>query len=161
MARPILQGEMEIFSTVIDEFMQTLVGGVQKFVQQSISDLAEDVVATTPVDTGNLRGSWQPSIGDPEGSVETSGAHPGAAIAAMIDNIKLGETFTMVNGAVYAMRIEYGFVGPDSLGRVYNQAGRFWVASAIAKWPQIVSRNAEIHRWRMSQAIGAEKRFKG
>jgi hypothetical protein len=38
--------------------------------------------------------------------------------------------------------LEFGFVGTDSLGREYHQAGRAWVRLAQQQWPQIVARTA-------------------
>src|SRR5690625_635406 len=49
--------------------------------------------------------------------------------------------------AKYARRRNYGFVGADSLGRVYNESGDYFVEGAIAEWPQIVARAvAELRR---------------
>ena len=63
--------------------------------------------------------------------------------AAVVSGLKLGEVFMMRNNAVYAMRIEYGFVGTDSLGRHYNQQGRYFVTQNVAAWPTIVADMAE------------------
>jgi hypothetical protein len=48
--------------------------------------------------------------------------------------------FWMLNATVYAKRLEYGFVGTDSLGRYYNQPGRFFVTDTCKRWPQIVQK---------------------
>ena len=53
--------------------------------------------------------------------------------------MKAGLVFWMTNNAAYARRIEYGFVGEDSLGREYNQKGRFFVRKNIKRAKQIVS----------------------
>ena len=34
--------------------------------------------------------------------------------------------------------MNFGYVGADSLGRVYNQQGHYFVEGAVAKWPEIV-----------------------
>ena len=41
--------------------------------------------------------------------------------------------------AVYAHRVNYGFVGADSLGRVYNQSGRGFLEANLAKWPSVLA----------------------
>jgi hypothetical protein len=102
--------------------------------RQSAFELAERVVVATPVDTGFLRGSWQPSIGGP--AKFGGGAF---VIAAVVQQIKLGDVFMLRNNAAYAMRIEFGFVGTDKLGRHYNQKGRYMVTDNCAKWKTIVA----------------------
>jgi hypothetical protein len=45
--------------------------------------------------------------------------------------------------AIYAARVNYGFVGADSLGRNYNQEGAHFLEAAIAKWPECVMKASE------------------
>jgi hypothetical protein len=114
--------------------------------RQSALQLSEDVVKATPVDTGFLRGSWQPSIGAPAGgggALDASGAAAQASVTLAVQGIKRGDRFFLINNARYAMRLEYGFVGQDSLGRTYNQTGRFFVGNAVKRWPRIVARVAQ------------------
>lgn len=40
--------------------------------------------------------------------------------------------------AVYGPRMNYGFVGTDSLGRNYNVTGAYFVEGAASKWRQFV-----------------------
>lgn len=69
----------------------------------------------TPVETGRLRASWQVVVEDDEHiSIET--------------NVE------------YARRINYGFVGTDSAGRSYDQAGRHMVEQAMQEAPEIADR---------------------
>ncbi len=35
------------------------------------------------------------------------------------------------------MRIEYGFVGPDSLGRGFNQPGRYTMTEQLYQWSAV------------------------
>lgn len=120
--------------------------------QRVISEMQTPVKAggRMPVDTGFLRASLQATIGTP------SSADPGTPrkrqngeegvifpldagqVALVIADAKLGDTIYATYGAAYARRLEYGFVGEDSLGRSYNQAGKGFVRSAAQKWPQIV-----------------------
>ena len=66
-------------------------------------------MANSPVKSGTLRRSWQ-TVPVSEGLTVFSAA--------------VGPT------TVYARRIELGFKGPDSLGRVYNQVGKPYVKPA-------------------------------
>jgi hypothetical protein len=59
-----------------------------------------------------------------------------------IANIKPGDTIYLGWQAAYSRRLNYGFVGADSLGRVYNQSGYGFAEATAAKWPSIVARNA-------------------
>lgn len=100
--------------------------------QTSVQFMAEDIVKTSPVDTGFLRNSFQitlntlPNIGD-------TGIGIGG-LSGAIAGIKLSDTVYLSFTASYAMRLEYGFEGMDSLGRLYNQSGRFWVRGAAQNW---------------------------
>ena len=50
-----------------------------------------------------------------------------------------GHVHYIVNNLPYARRIEFGFRGADSLGRVYNQSGRNMVGLTVLEWPDIVA----------------------
>lgn len=98
---------------------------------ETIQDLNEAIVARTPVKTGFLRGSWFASIGAPPSAAGVAGRDPIAQAAIVAAGIKPGDVYYMGNVAGYARRLEYGFVGEDSLGRTYDQAGRFWVRGVM------------------------------
>lgn len=61
----------------------------------------------------------------------------------IINNLDAGDIMHIAWTAAYAQRINSGFVGTDSLGRTYNQAGVHWVESTAEKWSDIVNANAE------------------
>lgn len=110
----------------------------------AIQDVAEETDLLTPIDTGFLVGNWQPSLGAPDLSLMlgASGYDP-SSIGLVIADLKPGDTFFFTNNAVYARRINYGFVGADKLGRVYNQAGVHMVERAVGQWPMFVERAAQ------------------
>lgn len=119
---------------------QERIEAVQK---RSIELLADEMTRTkpnggrVPVATGNLARSLLASQqAMPKTSDQPSAGLDVGAFTVTMDVTKptwLGYT------AVYARRQNYGFVGADSLGRVYNQAGNYFVEGAIAQWPQIVA----------------------
>lgn len=113
--------------------------------RQTCFAIAEEVHGTTPVDTGTLKGAWQPSL-DKAVDAPSEGAAPSgggsAQITAVAAGVKAGSRFFMVNHLAYAKRIEFGFVGVDSLGRSYDQKGRYFVTTAVKRWPQIVAKVA-------------------
>jgi len=93
----------------------------------------------TPILTGNLRNSvtistgGMPSVGGKDlryTRQEYSGMGPSIAAAGQA---------SISYRAIYARRVNYGFVGEDSLGRFYNQAGYGFHESAIAQWPTVLA----------------------
>lgn len=131
----------------LDDWVAQVKVDLAAVARQSIYALAFDVVTDTPVDLGFLRGNWQPSIGAIPPPKETVALDPGGGLAAAdlavsLANLTLGDTFYYTNACVYARRLEYGFVGHDSLGRYYNQAGRYYVTNNVARWDEIVQAKA-------------------
>lgn len=108
--------------------------------RQTCQQVSENVISSTPVDTGFLRSSWQPSIGRPEVASGAAGKQEQAlaSVGLVIAGMKAGSVYYLLNNAVYAKRIEFGFVGEDSLGRKYNQQGRFMVTDNVKRWPSVV-----------------------
>lgn len=110
--------------------------------RHAVVRVGEEVIKGSPVDTGFFRGQWTPSLGaEPpypadqnQGSTDPHGQRALAALTLMATQMTFGETLFFVNNAIYGMRLNYGFVGADSLGREYNQPGRYFVEDAIAKW---------------------------
>lgn len=139
----------EKFKMAMGKWSTKAAAQLDALARQTSQEVAKAVVIATPVDTGYLRGSWQPSIGEvklanpDQVTLDQGGAMAAAAISLEVANMKAGDVFHMRNNAAYARRLEYGFVGPDSLGRVYNQAGRYYVRDTIMTWPQIVARVAK------------------
>ena len=82
--------------------------------------VVEESKAIVPVDTGNLRDHihQEPLIDQPEKQIQQ--------VAPMFEaDNKWGFD------PAYARRIEYGFVGQDSLGRTYNQAAQPYMRPAF------------------------------
>jgi hypothetical protein len=133
-----------LYSVALKKWKDATDEKLLQIARQACQELAFQVVEKTPVDTGFLKGSWQPSLNGPVGKSDAtpdkSGSSINSEIGLVVTGLKLGDTFYMVNNAAYARRIEYGFVGEDSLGRRYNQAGRYFVRDAMAKARSIISR---------------------
>lgn len=106
--------------------------------------------AATPVLTGNLRNSLVVSVGGGQQLVTGPGNNPSDATyrsgaetsIANIMNVKIGDKVSYMYQATYFLRIEYGFVGYDSLGRYYNQPGRFFAKGVGAQYRSIARRVA-------------------
>lgn len=111
--------------------------------QTSFENTVEAVKLNTPIDTAFLVNSLTVTIGEPATIDPTASGKKGSKYrapetAAVIASAKLGDTLSAGFVAVYARRIEYGFVGTDSLGREYNQQGRAMVRLAIQRFPEFV-----------------------
>lgn len=96
-----------------------------------------------PVDTGFLRASFRLTKGAPAPIAGSTGSttYDAGAVSVVIAGLQIGETVYGSYTAAYARRLNYGFVGEDSLGRTYNQRGYYFVDLAVQKWQQIVNNN--------------------
>lgn len=115
--------------------------------RNSVQALAKEAATTipnggrVPVKTGNLARSVvvsnSPPVQDAKGVV-----HASAGFSTGLADIKPGTTIFIGWQARYSRRLNYGFVGADSLGRVYNQSGYGFAEATAAKWPSIVNAEA-------------------
>ncbi|CAB4122347.1 Bacteriophage HK97-gp10, putative tail-component [uncultured Caudovirales phage] len=109
---------------------------IEGLARQVCFEMAERVVTKTPVDTGFLRGSWQPSIGEPQqasGVQDKAGAGALNAAAMVMSDVKAGDRFYMINNAKYARHVEYG---------TSKMAGRFYVSDTVKNWQAVVDQVA-------------------
>jgi len=116
--------------------------------RNSVQALAREASSTipnggrVPVKTSNLSRSVviddKPPPMDAEGIIHTVGQDFSLGVA----NIHPGEPVYIGWTARYARRVNYGFVGTDSLGRTYNQSGFGFAEATAAKWPAIVAQEA-------------------
>jgi hypothetical protein len=110
--------------------------------KRSIELLADEMARTkgqggrVPFDTGNLARSLLAST---QAMPKTSEAlSTGSNVGAVVATMRVDQPVWLGYQAVYARRTNFGFVGADSKGRVFNQPGNHFVEGAIAQWPQIV-----------------------
>jgi hypothetical protein len=129
------------FSAEIDGWVRQTRERIEFVFREAAQDLAEEVVAKAPIDTGFLRhsftasGEQMPVIrADARPAEGAKYAFDSAAVNLTIANVPLGGTIYFGFVAKYALRIEYGFVGEDSLGRSFNQPGRGMVRLAAMNW---------------------------
>jgi len=89
-----------------DAAIEKLKGRVKEFCVEFIQDINEQVVEATPVKTGFLRNSWYAGLNsEPAGPGGTGGV---AALTVVAADLKLGDIYYAVNGASYAVFVEYG-----------------------------------------------------
>jgi len=119
-------------------------GNLTALLRNSVQELANEAGRTlpnggrVPVKTGNLGRSV---IVDTKPPTIKEGPF-NAALTSGIAAIEPGDTVYLGWQAAYSRRQNFGFVGTDSLGRTYNQAGFGFADATAAKWPEIVMRQA-------------------
>lgn len=135
------------FAAQISEWAQQTEGALEAVFHASAQEVYNAVRLSVadggrmPVKTGNLRRSFMastaamPSI--KEGAETFSDL--GSASELVIAGAALGSTVFIGAQAAYAARLNYGFVGEDSLGRTYNQTGYGFIEAVSQRWPQIVA----------------------
>lgn len=114
--------------------------------RRAIEMLGEEMARTkpeggrVPVDTSNLSKSV---LADKNAMPKTSSAPAsGSNVGIVAATIQNNETLWIGYTATYARRMNSGFVGADSLGRVYNQQGNYFVEGAAQQWPELVRKAA-------------------
>lgn len=112
-----------------------------------------------PYDQGFLRASLVVLVNkDPPAPDRTqensSNSYNAAEIQLAIAGAVAGDRIVAAYTMEYARRLEYGFVGTDSLGRQYNQAGIGWTAKATQQWKQIVR---EVEQEAMDRVASRQK----
>ena len=129
------------FSSAVNKWTKETVERSEEAFKMGCLDYFIAMRDATPILTGFLRSSMTAGInkevvaGAPNkyGSVSND-----TSILGVIANLKLGDKFTMVYRATYAMRQNYGFTGFDSLGRYYNQAGKHWFEAVNSRYVSIM-----------------------
>jgi hypothetical protein len=124
------------FRVQVEQWVVRAKGRAQEAFRAIAQDASTRVKELTPVRTGYLRANWSAIL---DGEAEPK---PGAAppAEAAIGRAALGDTIHVLNPVVYARRVEFGFVGEDSLGRKYNQRGRGMVQQTVAEMPRLSER---------------------
>lgn len=123
-------------------------GLLTALLRNSVQALAKEAASTipnggrVPVKTGNLGRSVVVDNKPPE--VDAPGVEHKVQrdISGGIGAIVPGQPVYIGWTPRYAARVNFGFVGEDSLGRSFNQSGAGFAEAAAAKWPEIVKAEA-------------------
>ena len=134
---------MTSFAETIGKWASQTPKRIEAVHKRSLEKLAMEMTrtraegGTVPVDTGNLYRSLVASTsGMPKTSAQPSA---GSNVNSVITTLRPNQPVWFGYTAAYARRMNFGFVGADSLGRAYNQQGNHFVERAVAMWPEIVS----------------------
>lgn len=109
-------------------------------IKQATKQLFIDIVYSTPVLTGYLRGNWQTSFGSPEINpiyrIDKGGTKAVSEIVSVIDSAKSSTDIYFTNNAPYAERIEF-----EGYSKLKAPAGM--VRINTIRWPDIVNKFAQ------------------
>lgn len=115
--------------------------------RRSVKLLADEMATTkpqggrVPFESGNLARSL---VASTQGMPKTAtGPFSGSNVGVVAATLQLDQPAWIGYQAIYARRMNYGYVGADKLGRVFNQQGNYFLEYAIEKWPQIVAQAAK------------------
>lgn len=137
---------MSDFAATVTAWARESEARLQATRNRAIELLADEMMRTkeqggrVPVDKAHLSRSL---LADTSAMPKISDAIPtGTNVGLVTAKLPLDQVVYLGYTMVYARRQNYGFVGSDSKGRVYNQAGNYFVEGAIAQWPQFVEKAA-------------------
>lgn len=138
---------MTTFLAQVENFREKTLANLRYIAGSAIQDVLEQaqtpqpsvkrtggafVEGRIPVDTGALIQSLVSGNGG-------GGTKGELSYTTAIAGLQIGDVLTFAWTSPYAMRIEKGFIGTDSLGRTFNQQGRHFVGKAAARFPEFVA----------------------
>lgn len=142
---------MGSFSATVKQFTIDAEENTTLIFRDAAYKLSREVVRTKssggflPHDVGNLGRSFSASTTDMPKVDKNAMDYGPSNVEFVIAGVEAGDTLYMGFQAAYAPRMNYGFVGTDSLGRTYNQTGNYFVENAGAKWQQFVTEAETLH----------------
>ncbi|MDR9781594.1 hypothetical protein [Rhizobium redzepovicii] len=146
------------FAAEVSEWCRQVEGAAEAVFQTAAQTVANEVRTAVaeggrmPVKTGNLRRSLMASTSAMPTIKEGKETFSDSGLELVIAGAQLGSTVYLGFQAAYAARMNYGFVGTDSLGRTFNQAGYGFVDAVAQRWPQIVTQAEATVRGRFEAA---------
>lgn len=94
----------------LEKWAKKLNRRLDQVVTSAVFQISESIIKRTPVDTGRLRGNWQPTIGSPASSVLSRTSDPTSKIRTVSQEAP-GNIYWLVNNLPYAPVAEYGLWG--------------------------------------------------
>lgn len=129
------------FVVAIDDWVAKVRDRQDRIIQLAAQMALERIKQLTPVKTGYLRANWTVVRGSAAEALMGAAPRPEESQATIL-RLHAGDEFTLLNATVYAARINYGFVGTNSLGRHYEQSGAHMVEKVVTELPDIFEKAA-------------------
>jgi len=130
------------FGAMVEGWCRGVPERIEAVRNTAIDKLAEEMSRTrgqggrVPFDTGNLARSIVASTAAMP--MTAPGPFSGGNVGAVTATLRADQPVWLGYQAVYARVANYGFVGADSLGRLQNRQGNYFVEGAILQWRSIV-----------------------
>ena len=137
------------FADFVDQWTRQSEARMLAVFKRAVELLADELALSrpnggrVPYKTGNLARSLLAQIGAMPSQGGPDAKYAGSDVGAVVATAMLGDAISLGYQANYARRMNYGFVGTDSLGRLYNQTGAGFVEYAASIWPILVGLAAE------------------
>ena len=137
------------FADFVDQWTRQTEARMLAVFKRAVELLADELALSrpnggrVPYKTGNLARSLLAQIGAMPSQGGAGEKYAGSDVGAIVAGAVLGDAISLGYQANYARRMNYGFVGTDSLGRLYNQTGAGFVEYAASIWPILVGLAAE------------------
>jgi len=129
------------FTLDLSKFANLTESKMKQVITKTGIDLGQSIISDTPVDSGRLKGNWQPDINAyDETTTETTDKSGGATLARVatrFNGYKTGDTLTLSNNLPYAYHIEF-------LGHSKIKAPKGMVRLNVLKFQQFVNKNARL-----------------
>lgn len=122
------------FAGQIRTFSFNAIAKSEKAFKNTCIGLSAAIQQDTPVDTGRLRGNWQPSINTPITSSLMDTDPSGSKVMQKIEDtgqrIKLGDTYFFTNNLIYAYPLEFF----EESGKISLKAQNGFVRVNLVRW---------------------------
>lgn len=147
------------FAAQISDWARETEGAIETIFHTAAQAVANEVRTPLivggrmPVKTGNLRRSLMASTTDMPPVKPEKAVYADSGVEMVIAGAGIGSTVYLGFQAAYAARMNYGFVGEDSLGRSYKQDGYGFVDAVAQRWPQIVAAAEATVRTRLEGSL--------
>lgn len=113
----------------LGKYRQKASDRLDTIVKGTVEGVGQRIVANSPRDTGLFQSNWFMGLDAPQLLTTDVISAPELKGTDAMPTQAAGHRYFISNSLPYAARLELGFVGPDALGRVYNQAGLGFAAA--------------------------------
>lgn len=121
------------FAVSVKRWVDKANGQGQEVFQDIAIEALNRIKELTPVRTGYLKAGWQIGV---NGEVALQ-AGATQDVTEEVAKAKIGDKIFIYNPVVYASRVNFGFHGADSLGRVYKENGAHMLEQTMMEIPAI------------------------
>jgi len=152
-----MSAKVKIIKTNVKEILASMSGdrlGRAVMAGGFVLEAEVKISMSSQAHSGRVYGNHQASAAGETPAVDT-GAYVNSIVTQLVNSNETEAFAEVGTGSVQAMRLEYGFVGRDSLGRLYNQLPRPHFRPAFDN--NVEKIKAAVRAWSKKQIEGAAK----